>query len=63
MPDSSPQSTALVTLALATCRAQGCTCDVEVEYEADPRHPSLGHLHCHHDDWCPLLLARNRHAS
>lgn len=49
--------------ALILCRIQGCRCEVEVEYHPDPDHPGLGRVQCSHDDWCPLLLAQNRHAS
>lgn len=39
-------------------RMQGCICDVEVEIEGDTSAPGLYRAKVMHDDWCPLLRAR-----
>lgn len=45
-------------MALATARAEGCTCDPEIELvEIEP---DLYSARVAHDDWCALLRAEDR---
>lgn len=51
--------TAAVDAALMFARLQGCTCtpDVTIERHAE----GIAYARMAHDQWCPLLLARNAH--
>lgn len=42
----------------AAVKVQGCTCAVELEVHQDDDEGQMFHITAHHDDWCPLLNAR-----
>lgn len=48
---------AVATVAMATVKAQGCRCDVDLVVRPEELEPGHVRIQAQHDDWCPLLLA------
>lgn len=51
----------MIDAARRTVKAAGCMCKVEITLtRPDPDVPNYVEADAHHDNWCPLALARNR---
>lgn len=45
----------------AACKAQGCLCKPDITItHPDPEVPLYIEATAHHDNWCPLFMARQR---
>lgn len=54
----------LIEAARTACKARGCICRPDITLRRpDPDVPLYVEAEAHHDNWCPLALARNRRNS